>query len=417
MQKFVNTPSRLLFWVLLIIQAVACSKPEMTTHEGFPVMYYDRGLPDGGFAEKTIDASGGIISSTDGRLKLSIPAGALNSAVVVSIQAISNTVPLGTGPAFRISPSTISLSKPVTVTLAYNEAALDGLDEEALDITTQDNTGMWARMKRTQLNKDNKTLSVETRHFGDFSFNGHYLLKPAKAGLTAGETTKLTVYTLQELNTTDEEDEAPFGAIIPLENADDFEAWNASGPGSISGSGSSADFTAPSSINGTETTDVTVTLKNVKRPARLPDGKLFLRKKILMAAENFMAGYYDGQPFNCTGVSVLAGGGITTIQGLTATGKSVLIIVHGADVGNYPFGSLSEAGKSEIRCDIIGGVYETVYTICGSPATTAYSGGLMRINGYQNGATIAGEFSATLYDDAGCQIKTKSMSGSFRAKM
>lgn len=417
MQKIPKIVSRALLLITMISGAVACSKSVEQEENTFSPVKYEMGLPDGGFVEKTMNASGGVITSTDGKLRLSVPAGALTTSTVVSIQAIKNTVPLGTGSSFRILPADLSLSKPVTITLAYNEAELDGVDEEALDLTTQDNAGTWKRMKRTQLNRSNKTLTVETDHLGDFSFSGNYLLSPRKAGLAAGETTQLTVNTVQEKNTDEDEEEAPLGGIIPISNSGDFDTWNASGPGTIKVNGSTAEFTAPSSINGTETTDITVVLKNVKRPARLPNGKLLLRKKIVMAAGNFMAGYYDGQPFTCIGVSVTVGGGITTIQGVTADGKSVLMFVHGTDIGNYPIGNPTQSGKSEIRCNITGDVYESVYTTCGPPSSTNYAGGAVKVEGYQNGSTLAGQFNSTLYDDSGCQIKTKDISGSFRVKM
>lgn len=396
---------------------IACSKSEPADGEIFVPRTYERGEAEGVPVQQSIGAGGGVITSADGKFKLELPAGALGSSSSVSIQTISNTLPLGAGAAYRVLPADIKLLKPAVISFLYNEAEVDGLDEDALDLATQDQSGVWKRLKRSQLNKANRVLRAEVKHLGDFSFTGSYRLVPVKAGLGAGEKTQLMVYTIQEKADGDEDEEAILGSIIPVTGSDDLDNWQVSGPGSIITEGSAAEFTAPPAIDAGATVEIAVTVKNVQRLTRLANRQLRLRKMIHLAAENFMAGFHDGQPFTCIGVSVLTAGGITTIQGITAEGKSVLILVNGTDVGSYPYGSPSQAGQAEIRCNISGDVYETVYTICGPPLETRYASGSLRLGSYQSaGGEIAGDFSTTLYDDSGCQIRSKTITGSFGVK-
>jgi hypothetical protein len=411
------------FYSTLIISSVsislmiACVKPVHDDPNTFAPKTYPKGETDGIVMQNNFGPSGGTITSSDGKFKVEIPAGAIATATVVTVQEITNTLPLGTGSSYRVLPADLKISKPVTITLAYEETELDGLDEDALDLATQDNNGTWKRIKNTQLNKTNKTLVAESDHLGDYSFTGGYKLSPDKAGLGEGEGTILGVTMLKEKQSGEDEKEAELGFFYKITNAGDIETWSARGEGQIIARGSTAEFKAPPTISGHLTTEVSAAVKNVKRPGRLSNGKLTLRKKITMSSDSFMAGYFDGTPFTCVGVSAFVASGVTVIQGVSSNNKSVLIFVKGTDVGSYEYGSPADAGKAEIRSDLTGNVYETVYTLCGPPSSTKYASGGMTINNYQNGGVVAGTFSATLYDDMGCQLQTKKITGAFRVKL
>ncbi|MET0461664.1 MAG: hypothetical protein ABW007_00865 [Chitinophagaceae bacterium] len=399
-----------------ILLATSCTKPVQEDPGKFIAVTYPKGEINGLPVENSVGSAGGTITSADGKLKVSVPAGAVTNTTLVSIQEITNTLPLGAGPSYRVLPAGLTLSKPITITLSYDETDLDGSDENALDLATQDDNGTWKRIKNTQLNKAAKTLVVESDHLGDYSFTGGYKLSPDKAALGQGESTVLTVSVLKEKNTEADEKEAELGNFFIITNAGDIETWSARGEGQIVARGSTAEFKAPSPISGHVTTEVSASVRNVKRPGRLTSDKLVLRKKITMSSDSFMAGYYDGVPFTCVGVSAFVASGVTVIQGATANNKSVLIFVNGTDVGSYSYGNPSEAGKAEIRCDLTGVIHETVYTLCGPPSSTGYASGGMTINNYQQGGVIAGNFTATLYDDIGCQLKTKKITAAFRVK-
>src|SRR5687768_15033479 len=75
-------------------------EPELTA-KGQPV-----GLP----VTKSIDASGGTLSSPDGKLTITVPAGTVSSATTFSIQPITNTLQ-DNKPAYRLLPEGITLAK------------------------------------------------------------------------------------------------------------------------------------------------------------------------------------------------------------------------------------------------------------------------------------------------------------------
>src|SRR5687768_430852 len=62
------------------------------------------GIAMGAPSELTIGAAGGRLASSDGKLTLVIPPGALASDTRITIQPISNNAPLGLGTAYRFTP-------------------------------------------------------------------------------------------------------------------------------------------------------------------------------------------------------------------------------------------------------------------------------------------------------------------------
>src|ERR1700730_3027063 len=77
------------------------------------------GTPVGDLVSKTIGKDGGTISSADGNAELIFPAGALDVATEISIQAITNTVPNGFGNSYSFLPEGIKFLQPVTLKFHY----------------------------------------------------------------------------------------------------------------------------------------------------------------------------------------------------------------------------------------------------------------------------------------------------------
>lgn len=389
---------------------------DMGTDEPYIPMTYSAGTPEGAVVQKSIGPAGGTIASADGTISLSIPAGAVAAPTNFSIQPISNTVPLGAGPSFRLLPGDVTFSQPATITITYKDEMLDGREEEALDIAYQDNTGTWKALNKTIQDTTKHTLTVQTTRLHDYSITGYFLLRPLQTTLMAGESTRILVERVSVPIDEENGEETPLGHANQYTTEAGFEKWEITGPGNIDDFLKVVvDYTVPASITETSVTEIAVTLKNMRRPLRLTNKKIKLRRKITVVKGDYMAGTYDGQPFTCVGVSVLISGSNIMIQGVTAQGKSVLLLINGSDVGSFPYGNPTQSGKSEIRCNISGDVYETIYTECGPPSVTKYASGGLSLGRFQSGGIIGGDFVATLYEDSNCGLQTKQISGSFSA--
>src|SRR5687767_5456601 len=117
------------------------------------------GIPDGVANSKLIAATtGGSITSTDGKITVNIPAGALANNETITIQPVTNTTGLGKSKAYRLTPHGLTFNKPVTITFPYTDADINGTVPELLRIAFQDDAGVWQSMNKTQVNKQTKQL-------------------------------------------------------------------------------------------------------------------------------------------------------------------------------------------------------------------------------------------------------------------
>ncbi|MGC4035665.1 MAG: hypothetical protein QM764_06860 [Chitinophagaceae bacterium] len=126
------------------------------------------GTPVGDAVSKTIGSAGGNISSPDGKLELIIPAGAVLSDTVFSIQPISNYCPGGLN-GYRLLPDGTTFSTPVTLRFKYTNDDVNGSLAAFFTIAYQDKDNVWYSIPSVKVDSVNKTISVQTKHFTDWS--------------------------------------------------------------------------------------------------------------------------------------------------------------------------------------------------------------------------------------------------------
>jgi hypothetical protein len=105
------------------------------------------------------------LTSPDGRLDVSVPAGALAAPVQLTIEEITNTAPAGLGNAYRLGPAGLFFVAPVD--LVFHADA--GASVDALAIATQDGTGFWIRPPGLVRDPVGRTLATKTTHFSDWA--------------------------------------------------------------------------------------------------------------------------------------------------------------------------------------------------------------------------------------------------------
>lgn len=207
------------------------------------------GTPTGQAVHKMIDANGGELTSADGTLRLTIPAGALSTATDIAIQPISNELTGGIGDAYRLTPHGQTFSKPVTITFNYKVADTVGSRAEFLDIAFQDAEGSWQMLTNTTADKVQKKLLATTTHFSDYGYFESIQIDPATATVDQGAFMELKVTTTFPRI---DPDDAPPGTYTikvlkkPRKLRDDeIKGWDYAGEGELDPEGSSAFYTAP----------------------------------------------------------------------------------------------------------------------------------------------------------------------------
>lgn len=145
-----------------------------------------RGSPMGAPVEKTIGAAGGELATSDGRLTVVVPAGAVGADTRFVIQAITTMAPNGVGVAYRLTPEGTTFAQPVTLRFHLAAADLAGSAAEVTSIATQDADGFWRVPAGQTVDAAAGTVRVETRHFSDWTLLQDVQLQPSSASLRAG---------------------------------------------------------------------------------------------------------------------------------------------------------------------------------------------------------------------------------------
>lgn len=124
------------------------------------------GIPVGPPTTVTIGTGGGTITSSDGTVSVTIPAGTLAGDTTISVQAITNNAPGGLGTAYRLGPSGMHFSSPVTLRFIYPTDSVQV--PELLGVAFQDTDNIWYAMPDYTVDSTTHTVSAPVTHFSDW---------------------------------------------------------------------------------------------------------------------------------------------------------------------------------------------------------------------------------------------------------
>lgn len=209
---------------LLLLTALACGSdngggPDPADSELPDPAPTAAGTPTGAAVSLSIGPGGGTLTSDDGGLTLSVPAGALAADTEIGIQAVTNTAWGGLGLAYRLAPAGLDFAAPATLTFAVPSALLAGTSPAVLNVAYQDDAGYWFVPSVSSYDEAAATLTCTTTHFTDFAIIEQYRLVPAAATVELGATLNLKVdFCFYE---TVAEDEEAIMQVLTCEDSDD----------------------------------------------------------------------------------------------------------------------------------------------------------------------------------------------------
>jgi hypothetical protein len=223
------------------------------------------GTPAGNPVSKTIGAAGGTITSTDGRVDLIIPAGALSGDVAISIQPITNECPGGIGLAYDLLPNGTKFLTPATLTLHYTDDDVNGTDPLLVNLAFQDSLDQWEVNVAKDVDTVAKTISFDLNHFTPHAFTGAIKIESVdnKYDFKDMESTQLHVVqyaTNRQLGGDDELPPLPVPKTLSDNQVSNWRLSGGSSNGNIVGKGHLVTYTAPSNITYNRTIIVTATI-------------------------------------------------------------------------------------------------------------------------------------------------------------
>jgi hypothetical protein len=389
------------FLLGLIFLLIGCSKgKDEGVQQRFPTVYA-KGSVAGEKVEKSIGSNGGSISSADGRLMVTVPAGAVTENVVFSITPITNTNPMSSGDAYRLEPENRSFQHPVQITLNYGSADLVGTIPEALYLGFQNQLGHWNLMKKSEINTVNKTITVESDHFSDWGIVEDFNVRADKDIIQPGESVQLTAYKCITASTED-------SLLAPLVDPDPFDLkgkvnWrNVASMGVLISDGAEATYTAHTEIPANnpiliETSISGIPLKNPVTGRVYSNSTLLILTPITIAGGSVVMLSYKGTDYVYTNVVIGAANGKLTVQGVDANWKGIHLVANGNRAGAFAYGGLAEAAKANATINVGAFSFGTEYLKCNIPGEF-YSGGSFVVSKWADvGELVKGSFSGTVY--------------------
>jgi hypothetical protein len=260
------------FLAALALVIYGCSKhhsgPSGNTPSDLPPAITPAGTPVDSGVVKSIGSGGGTITSADGRLQLIFPAGALSANTSIGIQAVTNTAPGGAGVSYRLTPEGTKFATPVTLTFHYTNADAAGTFPYLFYIAYQDNTGKWyADSRNRTVDTVGRTVTLPIHHFSIWTLGSQLNISAVPSLLNENERSAVSVYLVKESSQLVPD---PLGgddlATLPVSEPLDPKVvtnWKVNGAaggnavdGTISGSGASATYTAPATIDKERTVQV-----------------------------------------------------------------------------------------------------------------------------------------------------------------
>ncbi|HUX90260.1 MAG TPA: hypothetical protein VMV48_06170 [Gallionellaceae bacterium] len=217
------------------------------------------GTASGVAASATIGATGGSVATPDGKITLTIPAGALAANTLIGIQPITNTAHGGLDAGYRLTPDGQTFAQPVALKFAYTAQDLAGSDPAILGAAYQTSTGYWKWLGTPTTDSIAKTMTISTTHFTDFSMVQGYRLQPLSKTLKVNDSLSLQVVYCYPPPVAPSDDLTPLGlpcsapaaqgGLAPLVYVSDWSVNGVAGgngtTGTVSGNGLGATYTAP----------------------------------------------------------------------------------------------------------------------------------------------------------------------------
>jgi hypothetical protein len=239
----------LVLMLALSILFITCSDDAPTSQTPTTGTPTTVGVSAGAKSEGTIGSAGGTLLSSDGVLKLVVPAGALASETSISIEPITNTAPGGIGKGYRLLPAGLAFAQPATLMIGLGSSATTS---PGAAIAWQGSDRIWQGMiSGSQVDTVLRVVSAAITHFTDFAPYRRWYIVPDTLSVKVRQSASLVVYT------TDLPDVDAGTVLSPLPNPFVIAATEVGGwavnhipggnavIGTIEGAGASATYTAP----------------------------------------------------------------------------------------------------------------------------------------------------------------------------
>jgi hypothetical protein len=209
-------------FTFLLFSMIASSQGVTTQDTVIRFGITGRGKPDGEKTEMKIGKEGGSFTSSDGKVRLIFPEGALSKKTTISIQPTTNLGPNSNGKAYQMEPSGMNFQQPVQIIFYYTGDETEGSLPGLMGIALQDDKGLWSPLNNVELDTVLKTVKAGIIHFSSYINYATAKIEPSSAKVKVNGSLRLRI-----IYTADPDDDllSPLGTTEPNYN----EIWSANG--------------------------------------------------------------------------------------------------------------------------------------------------------------------------------------------
>ncbi|CCG98400.1 hypothetical protein FAES_0388 [Fibrella aestuarina BUZ 2] len=211
---------------ILLASLLACTKPaDITPTQPATGTPTEVGKPIGAATTKTIGAAGGSLTTSDGKLTLTFPAGALANETLISVQPVENKAINGVGIAYEFGPDGSRFAKPVTFTYHYAPTELLGTTPQAMALASQNAEHVWLLERFVKVDPVSRTIQGKIDHFSWWSIITLFYMTPEAATLGPTNWVDLKIQQAADLPTiptSADADQLPLLAPLTLTGTDPF---------------------------------------------------------------------------------------------------------------------------------------------------------------------------------------------------
>jgi hypothetical protein len=141
-----------------------------------------------------IGPGGGTLNSSDGKLSISVPAGALTTETEIAIQPAQDASGESFGPVYQLSPEGTTFPQPVTLAWHFSENDLSTTNLDNLIVRTKPANGAWRLQPDVQRDETAHTISVASNHFSQWGLAMSLRIEPSQAKVFAGDSIKVDAF-------------------------------------------------------------------------------------------------------------------------------------------------------------------------------------------------------------------------------
>ena len=184
---------KIIVFILLFVSVNASAQNIAVTDTVIRFGVTEKGKPDGEKAENEISKDGGSLQSSDGKVELIFPAGAVTKKTAISIQPVTNHAPNGSGKAYQMEPSGINFQQPVQIIFHYTDEETEGSLPDLMGIAMQDDKGLWSPLDKVALDTSLKTIKADINHFSSYINYARARIKPSSAKVKVNGSLRLKI--------------------------------------------------------------------------------------------------------------------------------------------------------------------------------------------------------------------------------